>query len=84
MTETPLLLFAATEVTQESLGFSPAELLFGHTVRGPLKLLKEKWLENPLSSTNLLCVISSLNLAGHVNWPNKTWGSPGKNEELVC
>lgn len=25
-------------------GFSPFELVFGHTVRGPLKLLKEKWL----------------------------------------
>lgn len=39
-----LLLFAAREVIQESLGFSPAELVFAHTVRGPLKLLKEKWL----------------------------------------
>lgn len=50
-----LLLFAAREVTQESLGFSPAELVFGHTVRGPLKLLKEKWLadQNP-TPTNLL------------------------------
>uniref|UniRef100_A0A671UEB7 Gypsy retrotransposon integrase-like protein 1 n=1 Tax=Sparus aurata TaxID=8175 RepID=A0A671UEB7_SPAAU len=39
-----LLLFAAREVVQESLGFSPAELVFAHTVRGPLKLLQEKWL----------------------------------------
>lgn len=39
-----LLLFAAHKVTQESLGFSPAELVFAHTVRGPLKLLQEKWL----------------------------------------
>ncbi len=38
----PLLLFALRETVQESLGFSPAELVFGHTVRGPLKLLKEK------------------------------------------
>ncbi|XP_027128228.1 uncharacterized protein LOC109142602 [Larimichthys crocea] len=51
---TPLLLFAAREVTQESLGFSPAELVFGHTVRGPLKMLKEKWLENQSAPTNLL------------------------------
>ena len=29
---------------QEYLGFSPFELVFGHTVRGPLKLLKEKFL----------------------------------------
>ena len=37
-----LLLFAVRESVQESLGFSPFELVFGHTVRGPLKLLKEK------------------------------------------
>ncbi len=40
----PWLLFASREVVQESLGFSPAELVFGHTPRGPLTVLKEKWL----------------------------------------
>ncbi len=40
----PWLLFASCEVVQESLGFSPAELVFGHTPRGPLTVLKEKWL----------------------------------------
>lgn len=39
-----LVLFAARETVQESLGFSPAELLFGHTVRGPMKVLKEQFL----------------------------------------
>ena len=34
-----LLLFAVRESVQEALGFSPFELVFGHTVRGPLKLL---------------------------------------------
>lgn len=29
-----LVLFAAREAVQESLGFSPFELVFGHTVRG--------------------------------------------------
>jgi hypothetical protein len=33
-----------SRLLQESLGFSPFELVFGHAVRGPLKLLKEKWL----------------------------------------
>ena len=37
-----LLLFAVRESVQESLGFSPFELVFGHAVRGPLLLLKEK------------------------------------------
>ena len=40
-----LLLFAIRETVQESLGFSPFELVFGHNVRGPLKLLKEKILK---------------------------------------
>ncbi|TWW54068.1 Retrovirus-related Pol polyprotein from transposon 412, partial [Takifugu flavidus] len=40
----PFVLFAAREAVQESLGFSPAELVFGHEVRGPLKLLKEQFL----------------------------------------
>ena len=36
-----LLLFAVTESLQESLGFSPYELVYGHTICGPLKLLRE-------------------------------------------
>ena len=40
----PYVLFAAREATQESLGFSPFELVYGHSVRGPLKLLHETWL----------------------------------------
>ena len=35
----PFVLFASRETIQESLKFSPA--VFGHTVRGPLKLLKD-------------------------------------------
>lgn len=37
-------MFAIREVVQESLGFSPYELVFAHSVHGPLKLLREKWL----------------------------------------
>ena len=40
-----LLLFAAREAVQESLGLSPFELLLGREVQGPLKLLKESWLD---------------------------------------
>ena len=39
----PALLFAYREVPQESLGFSPFELLYGRTVRGPMSILKEIW-----------------------------------------
>ena len=41
-----LLLFAVRESVQEYLGFSPFELVFGHTVCEPLKLLKEKKISN--------------------------------------
>lgn len=37
------LLFAYREVPQESMGFSPFELLYGRTVRGPMSILREMW-----------------------------------------
>ena len=39
----PYLLFAYREVPQESMGFSPFELLYGRRVRGPLDVLREPW-----------------------------------------
>ena len=45
---------------QESLGFIPFELVFGHTVRGPLKLLKEKFLSQEDTPLNLLQYVSDL------------------------
>ena len=41
-----LLLFAYREVPQATTGFSPFELLYGRSVRGPLFLLKELWSED--------------------------------------
>lgn len=55
-----LLLFAVRDSVQESLGFSPFELVFGHTVRGPLQLLKEKWLNNT-ADLNVLDYVSNFN-----------------------
>ena len=49
-----LLLFAVRESVQESLGFSPFELVFGHAVRGPLLLLKEKWLDEDPEKISVL------------------------------
>ncbi|KAJ8048318.1 hypothetical protein HOLleu_00581 [Holothuria leucospilota] len=54
----PFVMFAARESIQESLGFSPFELVFGHTVRGPLKLLKERWLSDPGKDIHLLDYVS--------------------------
>lgn len=53
-----LLLFAARESVQKSLGFSPFDLVFRLTVRGPLKLLKESLLSSSSESINLLQYIS--------------------------
>ena len=40
----PLALFALRGSAQESTGYSPFELVYGHEVRGSLRMLKEKWL----------------------------------------
>ena len=53
-----MLLFAVRESVQESLGFSPFELVFGHSVRAPLKLFKEKLLSHDDVSLNLLQYVS--------------------------
>lgn len=67
----PLLLFAIREATQESLGFSSADLVIGHVVGGPLWLLKEKWLsETSEIQHNALDYVSSLR-ESHVSWVGK-------------
>ena len=45
----PLVLFAAQEVAQESLGFSPNELVFGHSVRGPRLYSKKSYCYSVIS-----------------------------------
>ena len=41
----PALLFAYREVPQVSTGFSPFEMLYGRTIRGPMSILREIWTE---------------------------------------
>ena len=45
----PALLFAYRETPQDSLGFSPFELLYGRTVRGPMQILRQIWTEDDVS-----------------------------------
>lgn len=40
----PFVLFAVRDAVQESTGFSSAQLVFGHTPRGPLKSLHDRFL----------------------------------------
>ena len=46
-------MLGAREVSQERTGFSPNDLVFGHTVRGPLAVLQDDW-KNSEPPKNLL------------------------------
>lgn len=50
----PWLLLAAREVVQDSLGFSPNALVFGHKVRGPLAVLHDGLKKGPDPPQSLL------------------------------
>ncbi|XP_069181863.1 uncharacterized protein [Procambarus clarkii] len=43
--ELPYLLFAVRSVPNESLGISPFEMIYGHSVRGPLEVARDHWLD---------------------------------------
>jgi hypothetical protein len=45
----PALLFSYRELPNETLGFSPFELLFGHSPRGPLALLADSWTDKDVT-----------------------------------
>ncbi len=67
----PLLLFAIRNTVQESLGFSPAELVFGHYLLGLLKMLQEHLLAEAPSSkspTSVLNYVSSFSESFHSAW----------------
>ena len=51
-------------MVQESLGFSPVELVFAHTVRGLLKCLQEKWLGDSMPQ-NLIDYFSNFDFKIH-------------------
>ena len=42
----PALLFPYREAPQESLGFTPFELMYARSVRGPLSILRDVWMED--------------------------------------
>ena len=42
----PFLLFAIRDSVNEATGFSPFELVYGHQVRGPLRMVKEQLLQS--------------------------------------
>jgi len=50
----PWLLLAAREAVQDSTGFSPNELVFGHSVRGPLAVLRDAVAPSSEPPSNLI------------------------------
>ena len=56
----PALLFSYREVAQASLGFSPFELVYGRSVRGPMSVLRDIWADediNEQTKTTYQCVL---------------------------
>ncbi|KAL1248067.1 hypothetical protein QQF64_023443 [Cirrhinus molitorella] len=64
----PLLMLAVRSTVQESLGFSPAELVFGHTVRGPLKLIHDQFLSKDSRQMPILEYVSTFREHLHRAW----------------
>ena len=58
----PYLLFAYREVPQASNGFSPFELLYSHSVRGPLDILSESWQSSERSKESVVSHVLSMRL----------------------
>lgn len=56
----PYLLFAYREVPQASTGFSPFELLYGRSVRGPLDILRESWEAGKKSGESIVSHVLSI------------------------
>lgn len=54
----PFMFFAISDAKQESLGFSPAKLVFGHSVNGPLKVLQEYYMSSSVPKNNVLNFVS--------------------------
>ena len=57
--EIPYVLFAFRSVPGEALNYSPFQLVFGHSVRGPLDVVREHW-EGETPDLDLLSYITEL------------------------
>ncbi|XP_068250803.1 uncharacterized protein [Palaemon carinicauda] len=65
--EIPYALFAIRSTPNETLGFSPFQLIFGHCVRGPLDVVREHW-EGETPDMNVLDYLSNLQEKLHRAW----------------
>ncbi|XP_068229386.1 uncharacterized protein [Palaemon carinicauda] len=65
--EIPYALFEIRSTPNETLGFSPFQLIFGHCVRGPLDVVREHW-EGKTADMNVLHYLSNLQEKLHRAW----------------
>ncbi|XP_068240024.1 uncharacterized protein [Palaemon carinicauda] len=65
--EIPYALFAIRSTPNETLGFTPFQLIFGHCVRGPLDVVREHW-EGETPDMNVLDYLSNLQEKLHRAW----------------
>ncbi len=56
----PVVLFALRSIPNETTGFSPLELLYGHRVRGPLDLLLDTWQGTKTRSKDVITYVNEL------------------------
>ncbi|XP_064482829.1 uncharacterized protein LOC135395661 [Ornithodoros turicata] len=56
----PGVMFALRSVPHEATGFSPAELVYGHTLRSPMRLLREEWENQRTDNTVIEYVLDLL------------------------
>ena len=82
----PYLLFAYREVPHVSTGFAPFEVLYGHTLRGPLDILHGIWGASKKSDVSVVShVLSMRERSSHNDGPGKGEHHQGsrKAETLV-
>ncbi len=61
-------MFVVRGTIQEFLGFSPAELVFGHLVHGPFKFLSEQFLAKEFPRMSVLDYVSTVWEHLHKAW----------------
>ena len=54
------MLFAYREVPQASTGLSPFELIYGRDVRGPLDVLKGRWIQPNLDNDDIINYVNKI------------------------
>ena len=69
----PALLFAYREVTQESVGFSPFELVLGRSARGPMRVIRDLWAneetgEEVRTTYQYILELRERDWRAHVSW----------------